>query len=225
MRRSLTALLAAAAMLIPACSSDDDELPEAGELLASSSEAAAGIESTHFRLDTEGEVPGLPLESVDGELTKDGDSVAARGTVNASMIEGEFVLHGDTLYLDGGTGGYQQIPAGLAANVYDFSAVLDPDRGLAKLIGGVEEAETVGVEEVDGVEAYEIQGTVSQQALAGLVPRAGGDVNLTLWVEAESEHMPVKARASFPGQDGEEAGVVTVTLSEVNEPVTVEPPS
>ncbi|MPZ00520.1 MAG: LppX_LprAFG lipoprotein [Actinophytocola sp.] len=229
-RRWSLAVLAALIAVLPACSGDDaDEqdgsLPPARQLVENAANTAADITSTHFVVRVDGNVPGLAVESIDGDLTTEGEGVGAKGTAVitafGSPAEAGFVLVDDVLYLDTGGGNYQQIPAAQAKMVYDFSAVLDPERGVAKLIRNLQNPETVAAEDVNGTSTYKLTGTASKDAIAGLVPGAKSDADVSLWVEKDGGNQPVKATAMFPGDQG---GTVTVTLSEVNEPVTVEPP-
>lgn len=223
-------MLAAVALLAAGCTGDDEKkptgpLPDAASLLDDASEAAAEITSTHFVVQTSGTVPGLAVKSIDGDLAQDGKKVAAKGTatldVMGSQAEAKFVLVDGTLYLDTGGGQYTELPEEQAKMVYDFSAVLDPERGVAKLIGSIAGAKTVASEEIGGVATYKIDGTATKEVVAGLVPQAKDDVKVSLWV-TEDGYDPVQATATFPGDPG---GKLTVTLSKVNEPVTVEPPS
>jgi hypothetical protein len=223
-------MLAAVALVAAACTGDDEpapsgSLPEAKGLLDDAAKAAAEITSTHFVVRTSGNVPGVAFENIDGDLSLQDKRVAAKGTATMTLmgnrVEAKFVLAGGTLYLDPGSGQYQEIPEAQAKLVYDFSAVLDPQRGVAKLIGELADAKTVKQEKVGEVSAYKIDGTATKESIAGLVPQAAADVPVSLWVTAEG-HQPVQATATFPG---EPAGKLTVTLSKINEPVTVEPPA
>lgn len=227
-RRFLIVLLFVLTLVTGACTSDDaadqKQLPDAAALLRDSAAATSEITSTHFTLAVTGEVPGLTVRSVDGDLTKEG---SAQGTVTlmlgGQLVEGKFVLAGDTLYLDAGTGGYQQIPAAMITSVYDPSGVLDPERGIAKLLGNVRDAKTVAAEDVNGTPSYKITGTVAKDVIAGLVPGIDSDANMTLWLAEDGKHLPVKATAALPAAGGEPP-TVDVTLSDVNKPVTVTPP-
>lgn len=229
-RRWSLAVLAALIAVLPACTGDDaasesGSLPPARQLVENAANTAAGITSTHFVVDVDGKVPGLAVESIDGDLTTKGEGVAAKGTAVitafGSPAEANFVLVDDVLYLDTGGGNYQQIPAAQAKMVYDFSAVLDPERGVAKLIRNLQSPATVAAEDVNGTSTYKLTGTASKDAITGLVPGANSDVDVSLWVTTDGGNQPVRAAATFPGEQG---GTVTVTLSKVNEPVTVEPP-
>lgn len=233
LRRLALLVLAAVTLFTAGCTSDDENkpngpLPNAAELLKDAAEQAAKIKSTHFVVKVDGTVPGMAVKSIDGDLSAEGKTVAAKGTALltafGSQAEAKFVLVDGTLFLDLGTGKYQQIPEAQAKMVYDFSAVLDPERGVAKLITSIKDAKTVAAQEVAGAPAYKIDGTAPKEALTGLVPQADGDVKVSLWV-TEKDHQPVQASATFPAKDGNKGGKLTVTMSKVNEPVTVEAPA
>lgn len=228
LRRMMIALLAVVALSTGACTGDDtaqdQPLPDAASLLRDSAEATSAITSTHVTLAVNGEIPGLSVRSVDGDLTREG---AAQGTatltLGGQLVEGKFVLLEDTLYLDAGTGGFQRIPAAMITSVYDPSAVLDPQRGVAKLLGSVRDPRTVAAEDVNGTPSYKITGSVAKDVIAGLVPGVPADVGVTVWVAQEGKHLPVKAVAALPAEGGEPA-TVEVTLSDIDKPVTVTPP-
>lgn len=229
LRRFALVSLAALALVAAGCSEDEKPppapLPDAAGLLSDAAESAAKITSTHFVVKAEGTVPGLSVKSIDGDLAQDGKKVSAQGTATLDLMgntaEAKFVLVDGTLYLDTGGGQYQKIPEEQAKTVYDFAAVLDPERGVAKLIESIEGGKTVAERDVGGAATFKVDGTAPKEAIVGLVPQATSDVKVSLWVTKDG-HEPVQAAATFPGQPG---GTLTVTLSKVNEPVTVKPPS
>src|SRR5439155_372274 len=81
----------------------------------------------------------------------------------------EFVLVNGSLYIKGPTGGWQKLPAALSSSLYDPSAILDPARGIPKLLAGVQNAKTEGEEDVNGVATYKVTGTVPKDAMSGLL--------------------------------------------------------
>lgn len=234
LRRIALPMLAAVALLAAGCTGDDDKksdgpLPEAAELLEDAAASAEKITSTHFVVKVTGTVPAMAVENIDGDLKQEGPAkVAAKGSAVmlafGQKAKVQFVLLDGTLHLDLGGGNYQEMPESTIKQFYDISAVLDPERGVAKLIRGMKDAKTVAAEDVGGAQTYRVDGTVGKADLVGLVPGATADVKVQLWVTQE-EHEPVQAAATFPGAEGKPGGTLTVTLSKVNEPVTVEAPS
>jgi lipoprotein LprG len=224
LRRTLLAAMALGAAIVTGCSSGGDaSLPDAGALLKDSAQAASGVTSTHFTLKVNGTVPGLSVHSLDGDLTKaNGGGAKGTGTLElmGQVVDAQFVLVNGSLYIKGPTGGFQQIPATLSSSIYDPSAILDPQRGIPKVLSAVQGPKTDGKEDVDGTPTYRVTGTVPKDALAALVPGASSDANATLWLRQDGGHLPVKASLGYPG-----GASVDVTLSDVDKPVTVTAPA
>jgi lipoprotein LprG len=228
MRRILLVTLALTAAVATACSSDepaagDGTLPGAAGLLKDSAASTADIRSAHFTLAVNGEIPGLSVKSAEGDLTREGGPAgAAKGTVSmelmGSLFEGEFVLVDDTLYIKGPTGGFTQLPASVVRSLYDPAAILDPDKGIAKVLSSVTDARTEGTEDIDGVSTYRVTGRVTKDVVSSLVPGIDSDVDITFWLRQDDGHQPVKATVKVP------KGTVDVTLSDVDKQVEITAP-
>lgn len=235
-RRTFLATLALACTVVgtvvAGCSSEptaDPDLPDGAALIADAAAATAEIRSAHFTLNVTGTVPGVSVQSLDGDLTKEGGpSGAAKGTgrmaVSGQLVEVEFALVDEQLYIKGPTGGFQQVPAALGAGVYDPSAVLDPERGIGKILTSVTEPITEATEDVEGARAFKVSGRVPGSALGGLLPGDPPDADIVFWLREDGRHLPVKASVVFPGND-DEPSTVDVTLSDVDKPVTVTAPA
>jgi lipoprotein LprG len=201
---------------------------DAGALLRDSAAATRDIKSAHFTLQVNGAVPGLSVHSAQGDLTKEGGpSGAARGTVNMELLgnlfEGEFVLVDNTIYIKGPTGPYQQLPASLISNLYDPSAILNPDKGISKVLASVQNPKVDGTETVNGQSTVKVTGRAAKDVVSSIVPGVTSDVDITFWIR-EDNKQPVKAEARMPGTDGKNASV-EVTLSDVDKPVTITKPA
>ncbi len=223
LRRTMVAMLAAVALVVSGCSSDGPGLPDAGTLLKDGATTASGITSTHFTLKANGTVTGLSVKDIEGDFTKaNGGGAKGTGTLElmGQVVDAEFVLVGGSLYVKGPTGGFQQIPQALSSSLYDPSAVLDPQRGIPKVLAGVQDAKTEAEEDVNGVAAYRITGTVSYDAISGLLPGVNTTAKATIWLDKAAGHGPLKASLSFSDNAS-----VDVTLSDVDKPVTVTPPA
>ncbi|HEX2131170.1 MAG TPA: LppX_LprAFG lipoprotein [Actinophytocola sp.] len=227
MRRILLAVLACTAVTATACTSDEPagDLPDGGELLADAAASTAEIQSAHFTLTVNGDVPGLDVQSAEGDLTREGDG-GARGTVSmmlmGSLFEGEFVLLGDKAWIKGPTGDHQELPAAMVVNLYDPAAILDPERGVANVLSNVQDPVTEGTEDVDGVATYRVKGTVARDVITNLVPGLDSDVDVTFWLRQDEGHQPVKASVAVPAEGDP---TVDVTLSDVGKQVDITPPS
>lgn len=229
MRRILLAVLACTAVAATACSSDEPngDLPDGAGLLEDAAATTAKIESAHFTLTVNGEVPGLDVRSAEGDLTREGGgSGAAEGTVSMTLLgqlfEGEFVLVDDKVWIKGPTGDYQELPASMVVNLYDPGAILDPERGIANVLSNVQDPVTEGTEDVDGVATYRVKGKAARDVVANLVPGIDSDVDITFWVRQDDDHQPVKARVAVPAEGDP---TVDVTLSDVGKQVDITPPS
>src|SRR5689334_11731554 len=198
----LFALLAALASCTstPAAKSPPAEnLPAGDALLKESAAAMREIKTAQFLITADGAIAGLALRRAEGTLTKEG---SAQGTAlidqAGANVELTFVIVGDKIYLKGPTGGYQTLPLQLAATVYDPSAILDPDRGIAKVLGSATGATTEASESVDGKDAWRVAVITTGTDLAGLIPGLTGSIPAKLWI-ADADKRLLKATFTLPG--------------------------
>jgi len=193
-------------------------LPAGDTLVKDSAAAMREIKTAEFLITADGEIAGLSLRRAEGTLTEEG---SAKGTAQVEQaggaVELEFVIVGDRLYLKGPTGGYQTLPLTLAATVYDPSAILDPDRGIAKVLGSATGATTEASESVDGKDAWRVAVITTGTDLAGLIPGVTGSIPAKLWI-ADADKRLLKAAFTLPG------GTATVTFKEFDAPVTISAP-
>src|SRR5581483_1287181 len=110
-------------------------LPAGTQLMADGATAMSNVQSAHFVLTVDGQINGLALSRAEGDLTKEGKAKGT-ATIDSSgiKVEAAFVIVDQSLYLKLATGGYQKLPLAVAATVYDPSAILDPNRGVAQLL-------------------------------------------------------------------------------------------
>ena len=223
--RLFVALLAFLALTAAGCTKNDtaSNLPAGSQLLTESATATTALTSAHVKIDTEGEVGTLPMRQANGDLLRTGD---AKGTIQLSqfgvLIEYEFVVVGKDIYLKGATGGWQKVDAAVAAAIYDPSAILDPNRGIAKLLTTAKDPVTEAKESVNGRDAYRVAVKLDSSAVAALVPGITGEVTGKLWIDAETKHL-LKAVLTVPGNAGK-AGTVTINVTNINTPVTISAP-
>ncbi|WP_033442668.1 LppX_LprAFG lipoprotein [Saccharothrix sp. NRRL B-16314] len=213
-RRALIGSLVLAVVAGCTSSGGGGGLPAGPELLDKAAESMKSVTSTHFSIKVDGELPNVPVKSAEGDLNAQGES-QGRATVDqfGQLIEVEYVLVGKDLHFKGPTGGYTKLPAALAGQVYDPTAILDPDKGVARVLADARDAKTVSSE--DGVSV--VTATVPRDVVAGLVPGIDADVASTFSVRADKLE---KAVFELPS-----GAKVTIDLSEFNKPVTVSPPA
>ena len=92
MQTRLLAIFAAlftAIALIAGCSSKSEESskppPDPASLLKESSETTKSQSSVHLKLSVQGQIQGMPIESLEGDLTNK-PVVAAQGTANIEFL-------------------------------------------------------------------------------------------------------------------------------------------
>jgi lipoprotein LprG len=224
---AIFAALFAAIALVAGCSSSNQaekELPDAATLLQESSQTTKNLKSVHLLLTVQGEIKELPIESLEGDLTNT-PAVAAQGKANivflGQRLEGvDFVVADGMLYGAITAGSFQDF--GPAADIYDVSAILNPDTGLANVLVSFSDPKADGRETVNGVETVRVTGNVSADAVNKISPQIGaiGPVPGTAWIKEDGDHALVQAKLEpTPGNS------VTMTLSDWGKPVTVTKPA
>jgi lipoprotein LprG len=226
---AIFAALFAAVALIAGCSKSSEDsgkdLPDAATMLQQSSETTKSQTSVHLRLTVQGEIKELPIESLEGDLTN-APAVAAQGKANLLFLgqkldDISFVVAEGNLFATLTTGGaYQDF--GPAADIYDVSAILNPETGLANVVANFSDPKTDGRETVNGVETVRITGNISADAVNKIAPQIGatGPVPGTAWIAEEGNHELVQAKMEpTPGNS------VTMTMSEWGKSVTVTKPA
>ncbi len=227
---SFAALLTAALLLAaPAgCSKGKrqpaEPLPPGGDLVRAAATAMREVKTAHFTIEADGNLALVPLRRADVRLTREG---TAQGTMQIEQaganVEFAFTIVGGSAYIKGPTGGYQKVPLAFAASIYDPSAILDPERGVAHLLETATDARTEAHEKVDGVDTYRVAAKFDPKAVETLVPGAGAGVTGQLWLGIEQK-LPVQARFQLPDSAGGKPAVVTVKFSEYNQPVNISAP-
>lgn len=232
MVRLLGVALVTLALGAGACTGDGDTgsasgQPDGAQLMQKSAQATRELDTVRFALTVDGQVNGVSVSSAEGQLTKAGEvKGTAVITATGQPAEAEFVIVGDTLYLKGPTGGFQKLSASVAASVYDPTKILDDNLGLAALVAGAAEPAVQDRETVDGVDAYRVKVTFAKNNLGVLLPGtlAASDLPGELWISAAEPNRPIKAKVDVPAAGGASGGTVTITLSEFNNPVDIQPP-
>ncbi len=229
MRRAFTGLLVAAvtgiAILTGCTSTSTTATPTAAaltaeEVLSKSAAAMAGVTSTSFTIAVDGQLPAVTVQSAEGDLTSAGDAKGtAKITQFGQLLEVEFVLVGGELYIKGLTGGFSKVPAALAGSVYDPSAILNPDKGVAKVLSSVQNPTLTSS---DG-DAWVVSGTVPSSVAGALVPGINSDVDGVFTIEMATGYLTA-ADLTLTGGDGNPA-TVTIGLSNFNQPVSISPPA
>ena len=229
--RRLSPILAALAALsitvavISGCSPSKQSggaLPDAATLIRESSQVTATVKSVHLELSVNGKVKGLPVKSLTGDLTTT-PATAAQGnasiTFGGSDIDAPFVVDDGILYGALTPGQWESF--GNAADLYDPSTILKPGVGLANLLANFSNPKSQSRETVKGQTTIKITGTVSADAVNGIMPRLKATQPLpsTVWIEENGDHQLVQTQLEqSPGNS------LQLTLSNWNVPVQVTKP-
>lgn len=224
---SLFTALVTALVLTSGCSSDkksSEPLPDAATLLKDSTATTKAQQSAHLVITVTGEIKKLPITSLTGDLTNT-PAVAASGkadiTALGTKLEGVgFVVIDGTLY--GALTPDSWSDFGPAADIYDVSAILNPDRGLANLLANFSDPKAVDRENVNGVDTVKVTGNVSPQAVNGLLPQLAATAPMpgTAWISAADDHKLVQVKIE-PAQGTS----IQLTTSDWGKPVTVTKPA
>lgn len=228
--QSLLAILFAATALVAGCSSSSSEkssapLPDAGQLLQESAASTKAQQSVHLLLTVQGTIEGLPVEKLDGDLTN-APEVAAEGTADLifmgqKLADAKFVVSAGDLYA-ALTPGDPLSNYGPAEKIYDISAILNPDTGLANVLANFSDAKADGRESINGTEGVRVTGNVSADAVNKIAPqlKATGPVPGTAWITEDGNHTLLQAKLEpTPGNS------VTMTLTDWGKQVTVAKPA
>lgn len=192
---------------------------DAAQTVRQAAEAMGRLKSVAFTVTSEGKTPVI-VKGGEMKLLRNGD---AEGTLTVEQqgqnVEMKVVALGDSIYLDAGTGGWRKLPKALAASMYDPSAVLDPQRGIAKLLTSATAPQAQAMEKVDGKETYRVGATLPKEQIAGLIPGINADLKGQVWV-SKADHRLVKVRGAFP----EGQGAVVISFTEFDAPYKISAP-
>lgn len=227
MSRTLRAVaaLSIVALLAGGCSSKKEQqtpgdLPDGATLVAEGDKAMSGVTTAHFTLDVTGEIAGLTVGKAEGDLTKEGNAKGTAQIAQAGVkVETAFVIVGDSAYLKGPTGGYTKLPLAFAAAVYDPSAILDPERGVAKLLRTAKAPKTVAKEG----DAYKVTFEPDPAEVQAVIPTKATGITAAVWIDATTKKV-TKGEFGVPGSDGKPGGTIIVTFSNYDAPVSISAP-
>jgi lipoprotein LprG len=225
---AIFAALFASIALLAGCSSKSEDsskaLPDAATLLKESSETTKAQTSMHLKLSVQGEIKELPIETLEGDLTNQ-PAVAAQGTANiiflGQRLEGvDFVVADGNLFGAITKGSFQDF--GPAADIYDVSALLNPDTGLGNILANFSDAKADGRETLNGVDTVRVTGNVTPDAVNKIAPQIGATAPVpgTAWIREDGNHELVQAKLDpSPGNS------ITMTCTDWGKSVTVTKPT
>lgn len=227
--RASVAVLAVLALPLFGCSSggnggkETTNLPAAAQLLGSGATTMTAVQSVRFSINASGQISGLALRSATGQLTRAGNAQGkASVSESGALVEINFVIVGSTAYIKGATGGYSKVPLQVATAVYNPEAILDPDKGVVKLLQTATGGRTVDRETLDGQSVYHVKALLAQPVLATLVPGDSESEEGDLWLTVSSSQL---VKVSFPVRTASGgSGSVTASFSDFGAPATITAP-
>ena len=228
-RRRLFTVLAAlsiATALIAGCSSGSKPsgapLPDATTLVKQSADVTKNLKSAHLVLSVIGKVPGLPIKTLTGDLTNS-PATAASGnvqlTLGGSEVDANFVVVDGELYATLTPNKWSDF--GKAADIYDVSAILNPDTGVANLLANFTDAKAEGRDTINGENTIRISGNVPADAVNKIASQLNATkaTPTTVWIEETGNHQLAQVK-----MDKSSGNSVQMTLSNWNQPVQVTKP-
>jgi lipoprotein LprG len=222
---ALTSLFTVGLLALSGCHSNTpaSNLPDGSTLVSQASTAMTNVQSAHITIDTSGKVGTIPLRTAEGDLKKGGD---AKGSIKllalGQVIQLDFVVVGDNFYIKGLTGGWQKASAAEVATFYDPSGILDPSRGVAKVLATATDARTEAAETVNGVNTYRVAVNLDNTVVSTVVPDTPTGTTGKVWLDQNTKRL-VKAELDVSAAGGG-PGTVTINLTDLDKPVTIDAP-
>lgn len=231
-RRRLLAGLAAlsiATTLVAGCTitkkASGGPLPDAAAtqtLVSQATDATKSVKSAHIVLTVEGTIPGLSIKMLSGDLNT--EPTSAKGNVKLSFagsdVDAAFVVIDGYLYAN--LTGTRYSNFGKAADIYDPSQILSPDKGLANVLANFTEPQAKGRENIGGQSTIRISGKVKPEAVNAIAPpfSASEPVPATIWVQEGGDHQLAQAKL-----ERGTGNAVQMTLSNWGQQVQVTKPA
>jgi lipoprotein LprG len=188
-----------------------------------SSQTTRMMNSVHIVLDVSDSIDSLPIQNLNGDVTNR-PAVAAQGDgefrINNNLSHSEFIVSEGNLYTKG-DGGTEYTNMGPANRIYDPAVILDKDLGLANVIAKVQDPTSAGTEEINGVKAIKVEGTIASAELKPILPeidKTQTTLPITLWIAAEAPYNLVQATITV------DDGKVDIITSDWQKPFTIAGP-
>jgi lipoprotein LprG len=208
--------------LVCGCEASPDTsgpLPSARDLVSAAEASFDILLTVRYELNVSGTIPGLDVREVDGQASRgglaSGHADVQQGTTRFQMT---FLVDGPTLYLTDQQGNRTQRPVPAA---YAPGVLLDPSRGVPRLLSGATELKTETREDVKGVRTYRITGDLARAVVSSVVPAIQADVSVKFWVTQSEPRQLVRVWMQVPPQQPNEGAVMLeLGLSDVNAPMS-----
>lgn len=217
-------------LLLSACGAPPPPNLPPGEIVQRASQAMLDQGTMHFKIEISGApvtinpTLGLSLRSAEGDFMRPDRMGVHLKIVSLVSIEADMIALGDDQYLTNFlTHEWEPLPPEFGFNP---AVMFHPEFGLEKTLeGGLDEAELIGVESIDGAQAYHVKGSLEGRRLqfmsGGLIGMER--VEVEVWVDAEN-FVVSRTILQDPSADGDDPSTWTLTFSKFGAPVTIEAP-
>ncbi len=229
MKKMLFALLILG-LWLTACGPNIPQIPPA-EVITRAGDAMLQAPSFHFKIDISGksvvlnQVTQLALRSAEGDFARpDKMGVHLKVLVAVAAAELDMIALGNEQYLTNVlTKQWEVLPAKFGFNP---AVMFDPKVGLEQLLkAGLDTAQWIGVENLDGKNAYHLQGSISGERLQGMSGGliGKGPINVDLWIDPD-KYLPSKAVIVDKDSDPDKPTTWTMTFSSYGKEVNITAP-
>jgi lipoprotein LprA len=224
---AVVAALLAAVFAIGGCSSPEKGGADASNDVKQAADVMRQVMSMHLQVAVQGDVPNLSLIKLDGDVASKPQTAATGSAtlkVGQQSKDSKFVFFEGKLYADlAGTDG-KYVDYGDGVSIYDVGTLLDPDKGLAKILANLKNPKVAGAEQVNNVATTKITGTSSSNDVARLAGRRLGAEEetqdpTTVWIASDGTHHVVKLQF-VPVENS----TITLTMSDWGKQVTATKP-
>lgn len=201
----------------------DKPLPDPAALLKQSSATTRDLKTAHLALSVTGKVQEMPVNTLEADLANE-PAAAAKGDAKIAIMGTEvgirFVVFGGHLY--GSLPNEGWVDYGSTSKVFDVTAILNPDTGLANVLAEFIDPKVETRETIVGQQTIRVVGKITADAVNKLVPQLHATKRMacTVWIQESGDHQLVRATLE-PGKDDS----IQMTLSNWNIPVTVDKPA
>ncbi len=217
-------------LLISACSPNIPNIPPA-DVITRAGDAMLNAPAFHFKIEIEGvpvylnKLAQLSLRSAEGDFARpDRMGVHLKVIAAVAAAEMDMIALGDEQYITNVlTKKWEVLPSKFGFNP---AIMFDPKVGLEQLLkSGLDNPHWVGVETIDGQNAYHLQGSISGEKLQGMSGGliSTGPVDVDLWLTPDT-YLPRQAVIVDRSTDPDKPTTWTMTFSSYGKQVNITVP-
>lgn len=232
MSRAWRIFLAALLLVSAACSANPADVvkpPDAKQVLQQAGSAMAGLQSAAIsaKFGSGITLQGLELVSASGHISRPSNSdVVVKVKRGDYLLDVRLVTTGGRAYIRLPFASFSELSGNSGVSIPDLAQVLDSSHGLPAVLPRGRQPKYAGAEQVNGVDCNHVDTTYSAadigQTLGGQAPAS--DVKASIWA-GKQDHLVRRVKLSGDFLQSAKPVDVDLTLTELNQPVTVTPPA